>query len=418
MMNNQVMERLRTAYGSEPPKGARQRVWSRLQEARPRHPRTWAGVALAAMAAAALLVLRPSQPEPGRARLLQTLGSVAMVAGERRTPGVTQTEIDENAWVETASGQVLAGVEHDYLLWAVEDTRFRIDRDGRDVVVHLERGQVHVWSAPRFAGKLWVATPRHRGAVIGTVFSVQYSDGKERFAVARGKVDVYESDIRIAHLSAGEIWASGLDAAEVSAEAVSLLERAASGQAVRLQLTGRSPETVPTVEPVRPIPLAVATHPGRSRAPTRARAQAPRAATARAEPAAKTAEVPPESEADRLAREAETYERSGQFKAAADRYEALSRGSGIDAEWALYRLGKLRERHLGDREGALSAWREHRRRFPAGSLRQEAHLSMVETLARLGRNEEALGEAERFLAQYPNSERRSELARIKERLQP
>lgn len=437
MLNDHVMEGLRNAHHAEPPKGAKERVWSRLQEARAQGARSrrWmAGLAAGGLAvAAALVALRPSQPGPGRARLVQQFGSVAMVAGEHRVPGIAHAEMDENAWVETADGQVLAGVERDYLVWAVEDSRFRIAQDGRDVVVHLERGQVHVWSAPRSSGKLWVNTPRHRGAVIGTVFSVEYSDGGERFAVARGNVDVYDSQIRIAHLSAGEIWASGLDAVEVSPHVVSLLDRAAGGQSVRLQQPGRvAAEPAPAAASTPLVPSAAtallgqtgdlpdAIPVGRRRVSTGRGAPVPRAATAtaRTEEPARTAQVPPESEADRLAREAEAYERSGQFKAAADRYEALSRGSGIDAEWALYRLGKLRERHLADREGALNAWREHRRRFPSGSLRQEAHLSIVETLVRLGRNQEALGEAERFLAQYPMSERRDELARIKERLQP
>jgi tetratricopeptide (TPR) repeat protein len=130
------------------------------------------------------------------------------------------------------------------------------------------------------------------------------------------------------------------------------------------------------------------------------------------------ASPPAESEADRLAREAESFERAGQYKPASDRYERLARGTGIDAEWALYRLGNLRDRHLGDRAGALAAWREHRRRFPAGSLRQEVDLSIVEVLVRLGKNQEALAEADRFLSRYPTSERRAELARIKERLTP
>lgn len=428
-MNDQVMVRLRNSYGTEPPKGARERVWVRLQAARSSGARgRWVALAVAGAAtAAALLLLRPSQPEPGQARLLQTLGSVALIAGEHRAPGVAHAGIDENAWVETASGQVLAGVPQDYLLWAVENTRFRIDRSKRDVVVHLERGQVHVWSAPRFSGKLWVTTPRHRGSVIGTVFSVEYSEGGERFAVARGNVDVYDSDsdVRVAHLSAGEIWASGLKAVDVSAEVVSLLERAANGQAVHLAHTG------PAVEPVLFVTPTVAALPGQARDPAgavsttrgrgsaRGRAVAPRGAIAGGnDPAATTVKAPPESEADRLAREAEMYEKSGQFKMAAERYQTLSRGASIDAEWALYRMGKLRERHLGDREGALAAWREHRRRFPAGSLRQEAHLSIVETLVQLGRNQEAVGEAERFLSLYPTSERRDELARIKERLQP
>jgi hypothetical protein len=429
MMNDQVMESLRTHYGVEPPRGAKERVWARLQQRRARTMTLrWALVGAGGLAAvAALVALRPGPPRPAHAVVVQSLGSVALVSGEHRASGSVDTPIGDDAWVETADGQILVGVRHDYLLWAVENSRFRIERGDRDVVVHLDRGQVHVWSARRTDGALSVVTPKHRGVVVGTVFSVVYADGGERFAVARGKVDVYDEQMRIAHLSAGEAWAAGLEAEGVSDHVVSLLERAASGRDVRLSHAtpgAAAAATVPRQVDGTGPPAAAVTTTARERdagppAGRRSRrvASPSRSSVATAE-ASPVASPPAESEADRLAREAESFERAGQYRPASDRYERLARGTGIDAEWALYRLGKLRDRHLGDRPGALSAWREHRRRFPAGSLRQEVDLSIVEVLVRLGKNQEALAEADRFLSRYPTSERRAELAGIKERLTP
>lgn len=421
MTNNQVMERLRNQFGAEPPQGAKERVWARLQEQRTRaFPFYWSLLAAGAVAALAMVASRrDGAPEPGQARIMQALGSVALVNGDHRSASVGESALGEDTWVETTDGQTLVGVPGDYLLWAVEGTRFRVQRDSRKVIVHLDRGQVHLWSAPRGRNPLWVVTPHHRGAVVGTVFSVEYADGGERFAVARGKVDVYDGETRIAHLSGGEAWAAGLEALGVSDGVVSLLEAAAAGRAVHLQAPAPAPKPVVAAPSQALMGLPPVAEPASPTAASKAR---PRRTSTSARPvvvaSAPAAAAPVESETDRMAREAEAFERSGEYKSAAQRYESLARGAGIDAEWALYRLGKLRARYLGDRSGALAAWREHRRRFPAGSLRQEVDLSIVEALVRLGQNQEALVEAERFLAQYPASERRDELARIKERLQP
>jgi FecR-like protein len=443
MSNERLIELREVVSAAAPTPGARERVWARLQAAPRPGPARWPAAALcSAVAAVALAVIWPRHAPPDGARLMRLSGQVAMVGGGRRTAGLERAPIDRDSWIETGRGQVLAGADRDYLIWAREDTQFRVERQARDVVVHLTRGQVHIWSARRTSGALWVSTPHHRARVVGTVFSVQFSD-VERFAVARGTVDVYDHDLRVAHLSAGESWASGGQPAFVPPETVAFLERAARGEAVEL------PAQPPRLDPAPPIPQArpamaapsaaairpafVSGAPRAERAPgpaTRPQPTAPAAAptTAPAAPVAAnpvapvgqvvpSGPVPKESEADRLAREAEALERGGDFHGAAARYEAIAQGQGLDAEWALYRLGQLRERRLADPEGALRAWQEHRRRFPDGSLRQEAHLSIVETLVKLGRKHEALTEAERFLAEFPTSERRGELERLRTRLQ-
>lgn len=425
MTNENMTSLLRSIPLAVPPPGARERVQARLARAGSRRapPRPWLTLALCgAVAALAFVTFPPRRAPSNPARLLQVAGEVALVEDGRRSDGLARAELDAGAWVETARGQVLAGAAHDFLVLAMEDTRFRVERRDGDIVVHLAKGQVNVWSAPRSSGLLWVATPYHRAAVIGTIFSVQFTDG-ERFAVARGTVDVYAEDQRVARLSAGQSWASGLEPAAVSPQTQSLLERASRGQRIDLSPVRAEPPARPSEMQAPATPPTATVSQAAQRVAPKAKVRsvaAPAAAVATRRPADPPRAAPPtpESRADRLAREAETLEQSGDYRGAASRYESLARENGLDAEWALYRLGKLRERHLGDREGALRAWLEHRRRFPNGSLRQEGDLSIVETLVRLRRNGEALAEVEGFLARYPSSERRGEMEGLRERLRP
>ncbi len=55
-------------------------------------------------------------------------------------------------------------------------------------------------------------------------------------------------------------------------------------------------------------------------------------------------------------------------------------------------LGKLRSQ--GDPAGALEFYEQYRRRFPAGTLREEERAARVDALVALGRRREALAEIE------------------------
>ncbi|HEX7598398.1 MAG TPA: FecR domain-containing protein [Polyangia bacterium] len=93
-----------------------------------------------------------------------------------------------------------------------------------------------------------------------------------------------------------------------------------------------------------------------------------------------------------------------------------AKGTGPAAENAAYEMGRvLRDRLHRPRE-AIAAWAQYRARFPGGLLRAETDLSLLETLASLGEKSRALTEADAFLARYPNSERRAEVAKLAARL--
>jgi len=93
-----------------------------------------------------------------------------------------------------------------------------------------------------------------------------------------------------------------------------------------------------------------------------------------------------------------------------------SKGVGPAAENAAYEMGRVLRDGLHRPRAAVAAWVSYRTRFPKGLLRAEADLSILETLARVGDKAAALSEAEAFLARYPNSERRDEVAKLAARV--
>ena len=93
-------------------------------------------------------------------------------------------------------------------------------------------------------------------------------------------------------------------------------------------------------------------------------------------------------------------------------YRALAQRTGPAAENAAYEVGKILSDKLGQPANAVAAWRRYRSEYPAGILRVEADVSIIETLARTGESDDALTEATDFLRRHPDSERRGEIARV------
>jgi len=99
--------------------------------------------------------------------------------------------------------------------------------------------------------------------------------------------------------------------------------------------------------------------------------------------------------------------------------EILSRaaqGSGPGAENAAYELARVTRYNLNRPRQAVALWDKYRTRFPAGLLRTETDLSIVETLSQMGDVHTALTEADAFIVRHPTSERRLDVQRLAERL--
>jgi tetratricopeptide (TPR) repeat protein len=103
---------------------------------------------------------------------------------------------------------------------------------------------------------------------------------------------------------------------------------------------------------------------------------------------------------------------SGDTSRALQLYKTLAQGTGPSAENASYEIGKVLNEKMGQPLNAVAAWRRYRAAHPDGILRVEADVSIIETLGRIGETDEALSEATEFLRRHPDSERRTEIARL------
>ena len=120
--------------------------------------------------------------------------------------------------------------------------------------------------------------------------------------------------------------------------------------------------------------------------------------------------------ASRSLQEAEAALQAGDASKALDILSRAAQGSGPAAENAAYELGRITRYNLNRPRQAVALWDKYRTRFPAGLLRTETDLSIVETLSQMGDVHAALAEADAFIARHPNSERRLDVQRLAERL--
>jgi outer membrane protein assembly factor BamD (BamD/ComL family) len=114
--------------------------------------------------------------------------------------------------------------------------------------------------------------------------------------------------------------------------------------------------------------------------------------------------------------EAQAALQAGDANKAVEILSRSAQGSGPAAENAAYELGRITRYNLNRPRQAVALWDKYRTRFPAGLLRTETDLSIVETLSQMGDVRTALAEADAFMARHPTSERRIDVQRLAERL--
>jgi transmembrane sensor len=108
--------------------------------------------------------------------------------------------------------------------------------------------------------------------------------------------------------------------------------------------------------------------------------------------------------------------RIGDTSKAVDILTRAAQGSGPAAENAAYELARVTRYNLNRPRQAVALWDKYRSRFPAGLLRTETDLSIVDTLSQMGDVRAALAEANAFVVRHPTSERRLDVQRLAERL--
>ncbi len=253
-----------------------------------------------------------------------------------------------------------------------------------DGAPRVEAGEVRFSVPHRPPGRPFVVRAEaYRVVVVGTRFGISVQDAGVLVDVEEGIVEVWDAANQrpLARLTPGESWRS--PRRETS-------NQPSSGNPTPAAPSFAVPSFIAHARP-RPQRSVALSSPGGS--------------ADSAAPAATDARDP--SIAARAAAAAGDAPRALQL------YRSLAaQGTGPAAENAAYAIGKVLNESMGQPAAAVAAWRQYRATYPAGILRVEADVSIIETLARAGDADGALMEASEFLRRRPDSERRAEIARL------
>lgn len=96
--------------------------------------------------------------------------------------------------------------------------------------------------------------------------------------------------------------------------------------------------------------------------------------------------------------------------------KSASSGEGLEAENALFELGRL-QASSGERADAIDTWRTSLTRFPEGVFSPEARLALLVALTQQGRFGEAIGVAKAFEAAAADDPRREEVEALRKQLE-
>lgn len=434
---------------------ARRRVWGRIAQPElfEAPPRRWPLLAmvptLVLAAVVALFLVRPiGSTSDGAAGSEPKLASVPRPSSPStgNEPAAPIAELDETALL-TAPSRVSTG--------SGERRRVRLRNGARLTVAPASVLTLDAGERPRVqSGEVFLEVPKqppnHRFTVaaggyvivvVGTKFKVSVEGERVGVAVEEGLVEVWRGQERVA-VPAGVSWASlvspGPSASEAQGEPVNGPQYQAKVEngplravgspgrrsvGARSVATGASsrptggPQAAQRLAELAPVRLALTSPgagPGAVATPGTRGAAAPTPAPAVA-PRSIEAAPAPRAASDQF-REAQAALAASEPDRALKILMSVAQGQGPAAENAAYEMGRVLRDQMLRPHDAVRAWARYRARFPRGVLAPEAHLSILETLVSVGDEEGALVEAESFLARYPSSERRAEVARVVERL--
>jgi hypothetical protein len=288
---------------------------------------------------------------PSFAPVAERARTLVPAVGERALPA-GESKLDDGTQVRVDAGAAA-----------------RVETGAAVTRIALERGTVTFDVSRQPAGRSFeVAARGYRFVVRGTSFSVSASESRIVLDVRAGKVAVFRASVLVTELGAGEHWT---------------------------EATADLPER--SVVPGQPAPENVV-------------------ATPRVAPSSRS---PGNDAAGRKAGESGEHQdclalaRARRARDAERCFVSQAAGSGLGAELALFELSRLRGDVLNDPAGALEALREHRARFPKGSLRAEADISYLHLLSRLGRHAELLSESAKVLETAKGRERGAELRMLR-----
>jgi hypothetical protein len=399
------------------PAVTRARVWAaivRRSSPKPRWPRVLAPLAAASVIVLLLVVVARRRETPALLETMATIsGSVGQVeaapSGGALTRAGTGAALSSGSRIRVHAGgrAMLRLADAAVSITGQADATIRRGGSIAGTEIALRVGALRAEVAPRRSSDAFVVQVADVAVrVVGTRFSVAAGvDGAVTVAVEEGTVEVSTPSGR-ALVEAGSSWSRAGGPSDRAPPTSS-----PASPAPRLRSVARhvpptptpaarpAPATVPAPSPVHPT--AVAASPSPMPAPLA------------------TAPVPPPPASDG---EQEQYQRALALSGADRHREAsallqeLARRGGDRGALALYELGEIRRRHLGDPGGAAAAFAAYVAQHPDGPLVQEARLGLIESHLDGRALDQAAGAIAAFLAAHPGSERREEIGLLQAHL--
>jgi len=430
----QMARLLRALLPASPPPVAQERVWKRmLRTSTDRPVRPWSIAAGAALGAVAVALVVTSERSPVARQMdpsAPQASSTWVHDGERLSTGA------QSRWVRFEDVGALLGQ-------ATTAQLHRRGWRGKRLEIELTEGSVVVADAPRPRERAFrVLAGPYQVEVVGTIFSVNSHGGQVEVRVQEGGVEVTGPGVAVS-LHAGESWSNreGAGRAPLPAAQAQQVLQLFSGDVAAAAPSPPVPAAPPAAQ-VEQAPVTVPTTAATAPVHHRALPVGPAAPTATpgAAPSIEAAQTPPapvppsppgavdevESLRAKLAgvttaeeRQALNYELGKALSAHGDAFGAVAaygvaaEGKGPHAEVALYEVGRLRLRQLGDAPGAADAFALALTRFPQGQLTAEVQLSQIEALLETREYDAAASSMDAFLTRFPNSERRLEVVRLR-----
>lgn len=437
----------RAERGTEPPLGARERVWRGLTAAKPaRTGFAWWQVGLPAALAAVLVI---ALVRPGRGPAATQPIELVEVAGSARlkTPGGATAAAAVGATLQPGSTLSAAGGDAVVRLGEsraaiAAGARISLAPRGSPAAFAVEEGLIAVLAQARSRSLTVVAAGPYLVEGSAALFLLRADASAVSVRALRGAVTVRtpsgdvpvaaggswssqgaapaatEDDLRLSARAAGEPLPARSPRASAVSPGADSSPKEASAQAAPAPVVAQA--NAPSADAARPATAEVAPKPPTpkkprrvllARAPTVKEAAPPEPTAALSPagaPAAPAAAASAETD-EALHARALGHERRGELTEAAGLYAELSRRQGPRAGTALYELGRLRQRFLHQPAAALEALNEYERRFPDGSLALEAALTAIEARISLGGGEPAREAMDSFLGRFGESERAPEV---------
>lgn len=395
-----------------------------LEEARQAEPEPLTERELRSMAQRAAMTGRARHRRWTRRRVMATSALAATLAAAAVTLAVLEPQADPPVVVTAQPEAVSEPTDLDLptgdRLVAASGARFEVALpDARVRSVRLGGGAMLFDVRPIDEGRFSVSTPNAEIVVLGTVFSVEASEGATTVWVYEGAVRVEGADGEARVVEAGGVLHLGAGGAGEDALAVVGREAAArrvpadpsSALAEARPLDAPDPPAEPSSDvapravrdraPRAPAPPEPALAPAEPRTPADARALIASGEAARALLVVEEALARGETDPWRML-EGDALRVLGRFDAAALAYQRAARELPAPRrQQAGFLETRVRMSELSDAPGALRALRDAEVTASGSVLRERGMALEVQLLTRLGRHAEAAAIAADYLREYP-----------------